>query len=255
MSKAPQTRDDLAHADIGIVCALPIELKPFLDRCEKVRTYKGGSFRFRGGRYDQVRIAVVESGLGFARARRATTALIDAHSPKWLLSCGFSGALLPEMKIGHIVIANSIIDTHGQQLKLDVNMPADPERGLHVGRFITTDQMVRLVADKEELHTRHAAIAADMESLAVAQIAREHSIRFLSVRVISDDLSVDLPPEILSVIGESGSVRLGAALGSIWKRPGSVKDMWQLRENAVHAAERLAVFLDGIVTQLFESEH
>jgi hypothetical protein len=61
---------DAAHADVGIVCALAREMAPLLERCEKVRKYTGGSFTFRGGRYDQVRLAVVESGLGFARARR-----------------------------------------------------------------------------------------------------------------------------------------------------------------------------------------
>ena len=62
---------DHAHADIGIVCALPIEIAAFLDRCQHVKKYTGGDFQFRGGFYDGIRIAVVESGMGFARARRA----------------------------------------------------------------------------------------------------------------------------------------------------------------------------------------
>src|SRR5690349_13052494 len=94
---------DHSHADIGIVCALPIEMGAFLDRCQHVKKYTGGDFHFRGGFYDGIRIAVVESGMGFARARRATQALLVGHSPKWLLSCGFAGALRPEIPIGSIV--------------------------------------------------------------------------------------------------------------------------------------------------------
>ena len=97
MKSDPQDTD-LAHADIGIVCALPIEIAAFLERCNRVKKYTGGEFVFRGGFYDDIRIAVVQSGMGFAKARRATQALIDAHSPVWMLSAGFSGALLQEMK-------------------------------------------------------------------------------------------------------------------------------------------------------------
>ena len=128
-SRAAQA--DTSHADIGIVCALPIEFGAFLDRCERVKKYIGSNFVFRGGRYDNIRIVVVESGTGFARARRATQAMIDAHSPKWILSSGFAGALVPTVKIGDIVVADSIVDTHGQTLMIDVAFPADPARPAH----------------------------------------------------------------------------------------------------------------------------
>ncbi len=44
--------------------------------------------------------------------------------------------------------------------------------------------------------------------------------------------------------------RLGAASGAIVRRPASIKDMWKLRENAILASDRLAKFLEGVVTQL-----
>ena len=43
MKSDPQDTD-LAHADIGIVCALPIEMAAFLERCNRVRKYTGGEF-------------------------------------------------------------------------------------------------------------------------------------------------------------------------------------------------------------------
>jgi hypothetical protein len=48
-------------------------------------------------------------------------------------------------------------------------------------------------------------------------------------------------------------VRLGAAVSAILKRPGSIKDMWRLREQGMDAAERLAGFLEGVVEQLYDS--
>lgn len=227
-----------------------METAPLLDRCTRVKKYTGGKFTFRGGFYDDIRIATVQSGTGFALARRATQALIEAHSPQWVISTGFAGALREKMKIGDIVIADNIVDLHGQQVPLSPGMTADPDKGLHVGRFVTADEIVRLVSEKKDLAEQHDAIAVDMESLAVAQVCAERNIRFLAVRVISDDLSADLPPEILTVLGNTGSKRFGAAVGSIFKRPSSIKDMWKLRETANAAAERLATFLDGVLVQL-----
>ncbi len=246
----PQPTADLAHADIGIVCALSIELGAFLDRCDKVKKYSGGDFVFRGGMYDGIRIAIVEAGMGFARARRATQALLEGHTPQWLLSCGFSGALQPDMPIGSIVVADSIVDQHGQTLRIDLRMSPDPDKQLFVGRLLTADELVRTVEQKKQLGETYAALAVDLESLAVAQVAREHKTRFVAVRVISDDLSADLPSEILSVVGATGSVRFGAAIGAIFNRSGAMKEMWRLHEQAHAAAERLATFLDGVIVQL-----
>ena len=246
---------DLAHADIGLVCALALELSPFFDRCDKVRKYSGGKFVFRGGRFGDIRIVNVQTRVGFAKVRQATQSLIEAHTPPWVVSTGFCGGLLPEMKVGDIVMADSLVDTHGHELTVDFKPPLDQPPGMHVGRLVTTDEMVRTVKAKQELADAYGAVAVDMESLAVAQVCRETKTRFLAVRAVSDDLSADLPPEVLSVVGSSGSIRIGAALGAVWKRPGSVKEMWQLHESARKAAERLAAFLEGVVVQLYDAKH
>ena len=249
---------DAAHADVGIVCSLKLELAEFLDRCDRVRKYVGGDFTFRGGFTGQdwdIRIVLVEAGTGSERARRATQALIDAHSPKWIISAGFSGALHPDLKLGDIVLANSIVDLAGDELRVDAKMAADPERGWHVGRLLMADEIVRTVDRKNQYHEQTQALAVDLESLAVAQVCAQTNTRFLAIRTISDDLSHDLPPEVMSVFGGSGSLRAGAIAGALWKRPSSVKDMWRLREQATLASERLARFLTGILPTLHESAH
>lgn len=241
-----------------MVCALKIELAEYLDRCDRVRKYTGGDFTFRGGFTGpdwDIRVVTVEAGTGAERARRATQALMDAHTPAWVISAGFSGALHPDLQLGDIVVANSIVDTSGQELRVDVKMSPDPERGWHVGRILMAGDIVRAVSQKRQLAEKHDALAVDMESLAVAQVCQQTGTRFMAVRVISDDLSHDLPPEVMSVFGGSGSLRAGAIAGALWKRPSSMKDMWRLRENAHHASERLARFLNVVVPSLYEAAH
>ncbi|HID21764.1 MAG TPA: 5'-methylthioadenosine nucleosidase, partial [Planctomycetaceae bacterium] len=151
------------------------------------------------------------------------------------------------------VIPRRIVDTHGQALDVPLKMASDPSRGLHVGTVLTADHLVRTVAEKQQLAERFGAIAVDVETLAVAQVCRDEKKPFMAVRAISDDLSSDLPPEVLTVVGDTGVMRFGAALGALWKRPSSVKDILRLRESAHQAAERLAIFLDGVIAQLHET--
>ncbi|HSG73139.1 MAG TPA: 5'-methylthioadenosine nucleosidase [Planctomycetaceae bacterium] len=247
----PEEQVNHAHADIGIVTALPIEIGPFLSLLERQRSYTGGKFKFIGGVLgDKLKIVIVQKAVGFAKARKATQALIEAHTPEWVLSVGFGGALQREMQIADIVMADSIVDQHGHTLRVDLQMEADPKKRLHVGRLLTADQILLKVDDKLELGEKHDALSVDLETLAVAQICKETGTKFLAIRSISDDLSEDLPKEILSLMGESGSVRAGAVLGAMWNRFGSVKDMWHLREKAMTAARRLAKFLNSLLPRL-----
>lgn len=254
MTKTPVNSEDqspdAAHADIGLVCALPLELSEFVRSWTKVKTYTGGRFTFRGGHYEGIRLAMVESGMGNTRARRATEALLDAHSPRWIISTGFCGALSSEMKVGDIVVANSITTPSHDDLAVDIGMTSDAGRKLFVGRTVTVDQMIRTVLEKTSLADQTGSIAVDMETHGIAAVCRERKTRFMAVRAVSDDMSADLPPEVLSLVGETGAVRFGAVVGALWKRPGSYKDMWQLRERAMLASEHLAKFLEGVVRQL-----
>lgn len=252
---ATTPQPDLAHADVGIVHATAMEIDPFLARCDRVRKYTGGDYTFRGGLLGKIRVALAESGIGPKQARIATQCLIDGHSPAWIVSAGYSGALTPDMKVGDIVVASSIVDAAGTELSIDLKMPANPEAGLYVGRLLMLDRMVPTVVEKQALHQQFQAIAVDMESHVVAQICREARIKFLAVRVISDDLSADLPKEVLHVVNSSGKVRWGAVAGAIFNRFGSIQDLWRLREQGTIAAERLATFLDGVVEQLYAASH
>jgi adenosylhomocysteine nucleosidase len=126
---------------------------------------------------------------------------------------------------------------------------------LYTGTFLNADTIVRTVDEKKALAESYGAIAVDMESFAVAQVCRETQTRFLAVRVISDDMSTDLPREIHAVVQSGGYRRVGAAAGAMWHRPASFREMWRLWNQAQTAAERLAVFLEGVLPQLYEARH
>lgn len=244
---SPPREPQICH--VGVVFALGIEAGGLADRLQGLVATQGAGFTAREGAAEGKRVVLIESGAGQASAEQATAALIAGHAPRWIISAGFAGGLRDEVKPGHIVLADEIVDTQGQRLQIDLRMPSGP--GLHVGRLLTADRIVASAAEKRSLGLQHSALAVDMESLAVAQVCRDNRVRFLAIRVISDAVDHELPADLDHLMNRKTLAgKIGAATGAIVRRPSSVKDLWQLKEDALVASERLAKFLLGVIAQL-----
>jgi adenosylhomocysteine nucleosidase len=64
------------------------------------------------------------------------------------------------------------------------------------------------------------------------------------VRIIHDPADQTLPPDIEKLLNQkTETARLGAAIGTLWKRPSSIKDLWALKENSLVASQKLADFI------------
>jgi adenosylhomocysteine nucleosidase len=253
---ANETREpeEIPPCDVAFVFALGVESGGLVDLVPDVVHTQCPSFLEHAGDLDGRRIVIADGGVGVEAAARATDDVITLHKPAWVVSAGFAGGLRDELRRGHIVMADSVADTHGSQLA--VGLKLDPQvvestPSLHIGRLLTVDHIIRTAEEKRSLAKQHDAIACDMETMAVAEVCRRHKVRFLSVRIISDAVDDHLPPEIDKLLEQKTlAAKLGAAAGAIFKRPSSVKDMWQLREDALKASDRLAKFLLGVVPQL-----
>jgi adenosylhomocysteine nucleosidase len=148
-----------------------------------------------------------------------------------------------------MLMADSIADLGGRELSVGLKVP--PHGGLHVGRLLTVPEIIKSPAEKRQLGQTHGALACDMESFAVAEACSFLNTRFLSGRVISDAIDQELPREVDVLLKQKTvAAKLGAAAGALFSRPSSAKDMWQLREDALQASDRLAKFLLGVLVQL-----
>ena len=242
------------YADVGIVAAMSIEVGFLTDRLTKVRKYAGPGHTVIEGETGGKLVAVLVGGMGRVAAGRAAGLLLDGHRPRWIVSAGFAGALDPALKRNDAVLPFEVIDPDGLRYSVGVSVPAEEPgatgRGLKSGRLLTVDAIVRTAAEKAELRARHGADLVDMETSAVVSLCSARGVRFLSVRVISDEATVDLPREIATLMTRSGGYRVGAALRAIWNRPSSLKDFLALHEHAHEAADRLAEVTLGAVARL-----
>ena len=240
--------------DLGLVFALEIEAGCLADLLQDVVATRGNGFLVRQGTLQGRRVALVLSGPGREAAAQATEALLAGHQPQWVISAGLAGGLSPELRRQDILMADQLVDAAGNQRSIDLKV--DPAAlaatpGVHVGRLLTADRIVRLPEEKLALGQQHGALAVDMETFAVAEVCRRRQVRFLAVRVIHDTVDDCLPPDVENLLAQkTTAARLGAAVGAVWRRPSSFKDMYQLKENALLCSLRLAKFLAAMVDGL-----
>ncbi len=236
-------------ADIGIVAALSMEVGYLIDRLRRVRKYHAAAMPVIEGELDGKIVAIAIGGMGRAAARRAATVLLDGHRPSWMVSAGFAGGLNPALGRYELALPDEVIDPEGR--RFPVHRP-DALGGIRsaAGRLLTVDRLILDASEKRLLHETSGADLVDMESSGVAALCAERLVRFLSVRVVSDDAGTTLPPELGSLMTKSGSYRVGAALRAVWNRPSRIKDFWNLHEQALESADRLARFVAHCLAEL-----
>lgn len=250
----PETSHDPLPCDFVFLFALGIESGGLIDLLQDPETSRHKHGTEHAGKLAGKEVVVVESGVGAKAAARATAEAIKFYQPRWVVSAGFAGGLDDRLRRGHMLMADEVANLSGE--RLPVGMKLDPQwlaatKGVHVGRLLTVGDIIRQPAERRRLAAEHGAIACDMETFGVAETCQQQGAQLLSVRIISDAASDELPPEIEHLLAQKTlAAQLGAAANAVLKRFSAAKDLWQLREDALKASDRLAKFLVGVVSQL-----
>src|SRR5262245_5756051 len=257
MSSAPR-REPLAEAQlapchVGLVFAMDLEAGAFEERLSGLISIRGSKFTAKQGGLKGRGVVVIHCGVGRVNAAAAATALIAGHRPKWVISAGLAGGLQSNVDRGDFVMPDAIMGEDGRRLAIDLRISAGDQSptGLHVGPLLTMDGVAFKVNQKRQLGRQYGALAVDMETLGVAEVCQREKQRFLAVRVISDGVDDELPPDVERLVRKKTWVRrIGAAAGTIVRRPSTVKDLWRFRETALTCSRKLAKFLEGVIEQL-----
>ncbi len=238
----------------AVLFALSEEAGGLEDRMADRATLRAAGFVVHLGRLEGRRVAVGISGAGRQSAGRAARAILQAHRPAFVLCAGFCGGLDPGLRRHDLFVASEIVDAQGRTIELPFPLDLGPMRvrgRVHGSRLVSVDEPVRSPADKRALGQRLGALAVDMESFAVAEVCRAQNIPCHVLRVVSDAVEDQLPREVAGLLRQkTPAARWGAALAAVWNRPGSIKDFYRLKENALIASDRLADFLTEAICQL-----
>jgi adenosylhomocysteine nucleosidase len=253
--------EEPASGELGIVpCEAAflfgsgLEAGGLIDALKGSETSRHAHGTEHAGKLDGREVVVVESGVGGKAAARATRQVIKFYEPKWVISAGFAAALHDDLRRGHVLMAGEVASPAGEKLAIGIKLDphvAEATRGLHVGRLLTIDNVIRKPAERRQLYEQHQALACDMETFAVAAACRDVGAKLISVRLITDAVDDELPPEIEHLLAQKTiAAKIGATAGALLSRFSAAKDLWQFREDAMKGSDRLAKFLRGVLAQL-----
>jgi adenosylhomocysteine nucleosidase len=138
-----------------------------------------------------------------------------------VISFGLAGALSPLLKVGEVVIADTIHfgAEHWRCDSLWRVALAAKLSGAHQGPISGSDTVLENAESKAALHAISGALAVDMESQVAARFAAARGLRMAVLRVISDDAAHVLPPAALVAMQPDGGIALGKVLWSVVKNP------------------------------------
>jgi adenosylhomocysteine nucleosidase len=217
--------------EVAIVAALEREIRPLVRHWRvSDREYSGRRFRFFECEH---RVAMC-GGIGAQAARRAAEAIISLYRPAVVQSVGFAGGLDSNLRIGELFEPRQVIDASDG---------SRTDTGAGSGILVSFSSIASR-EQKSRLATAYQAQAVDMEAAAVAKAAEAHGLRFVAVKVISDDASFAVP-SMDGFIASDGGFRSGAFALHAAVRPWLWSSVFRLARNSTEASRRLCEYLSS----------
>src|SRR5262249_31725217 len=152
-----------------------------------------------------------------AGAQDAAKRLV-ARGVTGLVSFGLAGGLDPSLPPGHLVIPQAMLED-GMRYPTDAAL-SDSFGGANAALMLAGADIVAKSVAKRDLFLATGACAVDLESGAVARVARRHDLPFAVLRAICDPAGRDLPPAALVALDAGGAIGLLRVLASLARQPG-----------------------------------
>jgi len=165
-------------------------------------------------------------GPGPEKAEAAARSLLG-EGARALVSAGICGGLDPALSPGAVILPTRVVSRHESDESWMVDavwhaavMSAAPEgMRFRTGTLMGSDRAVSSIEGKQALAARTGAVAVDMESHAVARVARDAGVPFLVLRTVADTASDVLPPWLGGVLNRDGTPNAGIAVRRILAGP------------------------------------
>lgn len=203
----------------GILVALPEELATLTSK----KIGKGH------GVFISDTVLIARSGAGPANAESAARQLVSQGATR-LLSWGCAAGLDVSLKPGDLMVPDRLVDADHNELTVASewrtgclqtlqHLPGPLSVRIHEGAIIESRDLTSTSRAKQQLHAQTGAAALDMESAAIARVARRHQMDFLALRAVADPATMDLPKAVGYSLDDQGEVRLDRLMGFLLFHP------------------------------------
>ena len=195
---------------IAILGAMREEVAPLLERIEDYKEVKHANNVFYLANFSSKELVIAYSKIGKVNAALTASVMIEKFGARKLLFTGVAGALNPNLKIGDMLYATSLVQhdvditafghPHGYVPETSIFIKSDDalnalassvaaEKGIALkgGIIATGDQFICDNAKQEWLKATFKADAAEMEGASVALVCESLGVPFFVLRAISDE--------------------------------------------------------------------
>jgi len=162
-------------------------------------------------------------------AERAAKQLIDQGVTR-LISFGVCGGLAAGIDTGDLILPETVM--MGKEI---LSLGSDWHTQIFeqishakTGRIVSVKEAVTTPEQKAQLHQSTQAIAVDVESFAVMQIAQAHDMKGVVIRAVLDPSHQALPPSALNGVNDKGETRIWPVIKGLSKRPQDLPDLIRL---------------------------
>lgn len=204
----------MSSRPLGIVCALSAEVKTLTSKSIGIGTVIDIA--------DDVWLTL--SGIGAQRAYTAAKLMLH-NGAAALLSWGSAGALDEKLSLGNLLLPKTVFSADGQALPVTQDWHEHFYRKLatrftlHTEPLIETSTVLTTARQRHVLRAGCNAIATDMETAALAKLAKEVSVPFLTLRAVSDTTQMVLPEHLLETVNSVGELPLQHILTKVVFQP------------------------------------
>lgn len=150
-----------------------------------------------------------------------------------IILAGLAGGLDPALRCGDVIVDAA------------ADLSPGPWRR---GKIQASGAIVATPAQKRDLFASTSALAVDMESDKVRDLAREVGASLIVVRAISDAADDALDPAIMSLVDSAGRLRPGSLLRLLLHRPAAVVSLLRLQKRSAGAMRSLARALEELLS-------
>ena len=229
---------------IAVTFALPVESSEFVRLLKNPHENSREGVESIRGELDGRTIAVLHTGVGEKACRPRIETFLRREQIRYVISAGFAGGLDPELKVGHLFLADNFSSPALlQSPNLDL-----AEENLFVGKLVTAPGIADSTTERERIAAATGGSAVDMETQFIAEACTAHEIRLLSLRAITDTAAEPLPapPSVLFNIDKQRTSlpRLAAYLAM---HPGAIGKLKTFRDRIAQVRHSLTAVLVSLV--------
>ncbi|GAA0589088.1 hypothetical protein [Caenispirillum bisanense] len=182
------------------------------------------------------------------RAEDLAEELVDEQGVVALVSFGLAAGLSPALPAAAVLVASGVMpEQGGRPLVTDDVWRTNLLRSLPqalTGLVLGVERPLLSAAEKGELFAATTAVAADAESLGVAEVAARRALPCVVLRAICDPADADMPPAAFAALLRQGEPSLTAALRRPRDLPALMRTVRQVRQARAALAAALPVLAD-----------